>query len=116
MRHPVRLRAVAALTALQTALLATGFDAQNTAVTTGGDVRQIVTFLWQPGASETAASIFERALKPIYISIPSLKKFRAYREVESPEPLDLVVVSTYDSMAGMDAANAALRTPNAAGE
>jgi hypothetical protein len=112
MRRPKYLCAMSALTVL----LADGVNAQITAATTGGDVRQIVTFLWQPGSSETATSIFERSLKPIYTGIPALKRFRAYREVESPEPLDLVVVSTYDGMAGMDAANAALRTPGASGE
>jgi hypothetical protein len=83
--------------------------AQNSAATAGGEVRQIVTFLWQPGMSEQAIAIYERQLKPIYTGIPAMRRFRAYREAESPEPLDLVVVSTYDNMAGMDAANDALR-------
>lgn len=90
--------------------------AQNTAATTGGEVRQIVTFLWQTGSAEQAAGIYERSLKPIYTGVPALKRFRAYREVESAEPLDLVVVSAYESMAGMEAANEALRRPNASGE
>ena len=105
MRRPVRAWFAAALSLLVTHRAA----AQNSAVTAGGEVRQIVTFLWQPGMSEQAIGIYERQLKPIYTGIPAIRRFRAYREAESPEPLDLVVVSTYDHMAGMDAANDALR-------
>ena len=90
--------------------------AQNTAATAGGEVRQIVTFLFQPGRSTDAIAIYEKQLKPIYTGVPSLRRFRAYREAESPEPLDLVVVSTYDGMTGMDAANEELRKPNATGQ
>lgn len=90
--------------------------AQNTAATTGGEVRQIVTFHFQPGRSDDAFAIYEKQLKPMYAGIAPLRRFRGYREAESPEPLDLVVVSSYDGMAGMDAANDALRRPNAAGQ
>jgi hypothetical protein len=91
-------------------------SAQNTAATAGGEVRQIVTFHFQPGRSADAFTIYENQLKPIYAGIAPLKRFRGYREAESPEPLDLVVVSSYDGMAGMDAANEALRRPNATGQ
>jgi hypothetical protein len=47
--------------------------------------------------------------------VAPLLRFRAYREAESPEPLDLVVVSSYRGMDGMDAANDALRRPHASG-
>ena len=90
-------------------------SAQNTAATSGGEVRQIVTFLFQPGRAVEAFAIYEKQLKPIYADVVPLRRFRGYREAESPEPLDLVVVSTYESMAGMDAANEALRQPNATG-
>ena len=110
LRH-IRLLTLTALCAARGTL-----PAQTPAATTGGEVRQIVTFLWQPGMSETAASVYERALKPIYTSIPALTRFRAFREVESSEPLDLVVVSSYESMSGMDSANAALRRPRTSGE
>ncbi|MEP7348023.1 MAG: hypothetical protein ABI877_22330 [Gemmatimonadaceae bacterium] len=73
------------------------------------EVRQIVTFLFQPGRTGDAFTIYEQQLKQIYTDIPSLRRFRAYREVESPEPLDLVVVSSYADMAAMDNANEALR-------
>jgi hypothetical protein len=80
-------------------------------------VRQIVTFLFQPGRGSDALTIYVQQLKPIYEGItPLLRRFRAYREAESPEPLDLVVISTYDGMAGMDAANAALRRPGPSGQ
>ena len=72
-------------------------------------MRQIVTFLFQPGRTAEASAIYQKQLRPIYTEVPALQKFRAYREAESPEPLDLVVVSSYNGMAGMDSANAALR-------
>ncbi len=112
MHRPVRASLAAAL-ALLTPQHAV---AQNSTATAGGEVRQIVTFLWQPGMSEQAIGIYERQLKPIYTDIPAMRRFRAYREAESPEPLDLVVVSTYASMAGMDAANDALRRAPSGGE
>lgn len=74
-----------------------------------GEVRQIVTSLSLPGRSEDAVAVFARHLKPVYEGIPALRRFRLYREAESPEPLDLVAVSSYSGMAGMDSANAALR-------
>ncbi len=45
-----------------------------------------------------------------------LARFRGYRETERSEPLDLVVVSSYRGMAGMDLANEALRRPSASGQ
>jgi hypothetical protein len=79
------------------------------------EVRQIVTFLFQPGRSAEAVTIYEQQLKPIYREISALRRFRAYREAESPEPLDLVVVSSYDGMAGMDAGNEESRRPRESG-
>lgn len=74
-------------------------------------VRQIVTFLFQPGRAGDATAIYQQQLVPIYRELKPLVRFRAYREAESPEPLDLVIISSYDGMAGMDAANDALRRP-----
>lgn len=88
-------------------------DAQATA--RPPEVRQIVTFLFQPGRTAEAMTVYEQQLKPIYIDNPALRRFRGYREAESPEPLDLVVISTFDGMAGMDASNEALRKPRASG-
>ncbi len=91
-------------------------NAQPQATAAQSEVRQLVTFLFQPGRSAEAMAIYESKLKPIYADVAPLKRFRGYREAESPEPLDLVVVSSYAGMAGMDLANEALRRPNAAGQ
>lgn len=79
------------------------------------EVRQIVTFRFVPGRATEAVAIYERRLKPVYEDTAPLLRFRAYREAESPEPLDLVVVSSYQGMAGMDAANDALRARHRSG-
>jgi hypothetical protein len=73
------------------------------------EVRQIVTFRYPPSGLQQALTIYEQQLLPIYRELSSLVRFRGYREVESPEPLDLVVVSTYRGMAGMDRANDEMR-------
>jgi hypothetical protein len=73
------------------------------------EVRQIVTFRYPPAGLQQALQIYEQQLLPIYRDLPSLARFRGFREVESPEPLDLVVVSTYRDMAGMDRANDEMR-------
>lgn len=79
------------------------------------EVRQIVTFLWQPGQGDAADRIYREDLRPLYGNLPDLLRFRGYHEVESPEPLDLIVVSSYRGMAGMDSANQALRRPGPSG-
>ncbi len=73
------------------------------------EVRQLVTFRFQPGRTADALELFAEVLRPIYRSTAALLRFRGYREAESPEPLDLIVVSTFAGMAGMDAANAQQR-------
>ncbi|MBM4186324.1 MAG: hypothetical protein FJ206_03325 [Gemmatimonadetes bacterium] len=80
-----------------------------------GEVRQIVTFLFQPGRAQQAQDIYRSQLVPIYRGLTDLVRFRAFREAESPEPLDLIVVSGYRGMAGMDRANELLRQPGPAG-
>ena len=111
-----RRASTALFSATLTAALLAPLSAQYTAATTGGEVRQIVTFHFQPGRSADAFTIYEKQLKPIYSEVAPLRRFRGYREAESPEPLDLVVVSSYVGMAGMDAANEALRRSNASGQ
>ncbi|MCU0649970.1 MAG: hypothetical protein MUF00_18405, partial [Gemmatimonadaceae bacterium] len=74
-----------------------------------GDVRQIVTFLLAPRAMPQVQAIYADSLRPIYARVPQMLHVRGYREVESPEPLDLVIVTKYASMAAMDSANRALR-------
>jgi hypothetical protein len=79
------------------------------------EVRQVVSFRFPPAGLQQALTIYEQQLLPVYRDLPSLARFRAYREAESPEPLDLVLVSTYRSMAAMDRANEELRRVTRAG-
>jgi hypothetical protein len=72
------------------------------------EVRQIVSFRLLPGKTADAIQIFREEARPLYEANASMTRFRAYREVESPDPLDLVVVSSFRGMEGMDASNRAL--------
>lgn len=110
---PMRPRTGSIAFTILVGLIPAATDAQATARAT--EVRQIVTFLFQPGRTAEAVTIYEQQLKPIYTDNPALRRFRAYREAESPEPLDLVIISSFDGMAGMDASNEALRRPRAPG-
>lgn len=74
-----------------------------------GEVRQLVTFSFLPGKSSEALALFTDHAVPLYRENDAMKSFRGFREVESPVPLDLIVVSAFDGMAGMDASNTALR-------
>ncbi len=72
------------------------------------EVRQVVTFRFLPGKSADAIGIFRAEAIPLYQANEPMLRFRAYREVESPEPLDLVVVSSFRGLAGMDGSNRVL--------
>ena len=74
-----------------------------------GEVRQLVTFRFLPGRSAEATRVFAEQAVPLYERNAAMRSFRGLREVESPVPLDLVVISSFDGMAGMDASNEALR-------
>ena len=74
------------------------------------DVIQIVTFRFATGQSGKAIEAFRDLALPLYEQDPDLLEFRAYREVESPTALDLVVISRFHGMAGMDRSNATLRS------
>lgn len=102
-----------ALAALGIALLAPPAAAQ--AVTGPPEVRQLVTFLFVPGKSAEAMRIYEASLVPIYREMSDLLRVRGFREVESPEPLDLVIASSYAGMEGMERASPDLRRPAADG-
>lgn len=83
-----------------------------------GEVRQLVTFRFVPGAAAEARTIFEGRALPLYERDMAMRSFRGYREVESSIPLDLVVVSSFDGMRGMDEHNtvvSALRGPDGLG-
>jgi hypothetical protein len=72
------------------------------------DVRQLVYFDFLPGKTAEAVQMFRDDALPLYQADSHLLQFRAFREAESPEPLDLVVVSSFHGMAGMDESNRAL--------
>ena len=74
-----------------------------------GEVWQLVTFDFLPGRTAEAVAIFEERAIPLYRRNEAMRSFRGFREVESPVPLDLVVVSAFDGMAGMDRSNDRLR-------
>lgn len=76
------------------------------------EVRQLVTFRFLPGQTRAALDLYRTALVPIYRETEAMRTVRFLAEVESPEPLDLVVVTHYTDLAGMDRANAALRQPS----
>ena len=78
------------------------------ALQSAAEVRQIVSFRFLPGKTAEAIQIFRDEARPLYEANGPMLRFRAYREVESPEPLDLVVVSSFRGMEGMDASNRAL--------
>jgi len=74
------------------------------------EVRQIVTFSFLPGKSADAISIYRDQVTPLYEKVEAMLSFRGFREIESPVPFDLIAVSAFDGMAGMDDSNAMLRT------
>jgi hypothetical protein len=74
-----------------------------------GEVRQLVTFRFLPGRSADAMKIYVEDAVPLYRAGTAMRSFRGLREVESPIPLDLVVVSSFAGMAGMDRSNEELR-------
>lgn len=74
-----------------------------------GEVRQIVTFSFLPGRTPEAMEVYSTEAFPLYRENVEMLSVRAFREVESPVPLDLMVVSAFNGMAGMDLSNEALR-------
>lgn len=75
------------------------------------EVRQIVTFRFLPGQTAAALDLYRTHLSPVYREIEAMRTVRAFGEVESPEPLDLMIVTHYADMAAMDRANRDLRRP-----
>jgi hypothetical protein len=74
------------------------------------EVRQLVTFRFLPGQARAALEVYRTGILPVYRGVESMRTVRLLGEVESPEPLDLVVVTHYADMAGMDRANQSLRS------
>ena len=73
------------------------------------EVLQLVTFRFLPGQTRAGLDVYRTGILPIYRGVESMRTVRLLGEVESPEPLDLMVVTHYADMAGMDRANQALR-------
>jgi hypothetical protein len=73
------------------------------------EVRQLVTFRFLPGQTRAALDLYRGFLVPIYREIEPMRTVRVFAEVESPEPLDLMVVTHYADLAGMDRANRLLQ-------
>ena len=84
-------------------------DADRTHQESLPEVRQLVTMQFQSGKTGEALSIFKEQALPLYEANEAMLFFRGFLEIESPEPLDLIVVSAFRGMAGMDASNDALR-------
>ena len=72
------------------------------------EVRQIVTFSLLPGRAGEAVNSFRDQAIPLYEKDEAMLSFRAFREIESPIPLDLIVVSAFSGLAGMDRSNSKL--------
>ncbi len=112
--HPVAQPVLTALLLLglgasPTQAQATGQASAQAGTQHSAEVIQVVTFRFQPGKSSEAIRIFRELALPLYERNPAMLSFRGLREIESPEPLDLVVLSTFNGMAGMDASNEGLR-------
>lgn len=73
------------------------------------EVRQLVTFRTLPGQTRAALDVYRTGILPIYRGVDAMRTVRVLAEVESPEPLDFMVVTHYADMAGMDRANQTLR-------
>ncbi len=86
-----------------------GIDSTVAQPVSESEVRQIVTFSFLPGKSSEAIRIYREQALPLYVANESMRSFRAFREVESSVALDLMVVSGFDGMAGMDRSNSRLR-------
>lgn len=106
------VREVALLVAVALSAAATAIGAHDTAgqLPEEGEVRQLVTFRFVPGKAQEALNLYQRDAIPLYRRDRAMLSFRGFREVESPVPLDLIVVSAFRGMAGMDESNQALGT------
>lgn len=92
---------------LLTSLILADFSAQ---LPVESEVRQIVTFSFPPGKSGEALAVFRDVAIPLYERDDAMLSFRGFREVESPIALDLIVVSSFAGMSGMDESNSMLGT------
>jgi hypothetical protein len=101
----MRLRSPALLLATLLVAPAASVDAQ---AAVEGEVRQLVTFRFLPGRLGDATTVFTERALPLYEADDDMLSMRALREVESPVPLDMVVIRSFVGMTGMDRSNASL--------
>jgi hypothetical protein len=72
------------------------------------ELRQLVTFRFLPGQTGQAMDLYRAQVVPVYRQTDDIRTVRFLGEVESPEALDLMVITHYADMAAMDRANRAL--------
>ena len=101
------MRALAALALAVPAACAPAHGAAQTPVE--GEVRQLVTFRFLPGRSGEGLEILRERAVPFYDNDDAMLSFRAFREIESSVPLDLIVVRGFRGMRGMDTSGERLR-------
>lgn len=104
-RRVTGLAAVALLPALAASW---GAGAEGQPSAESREVRQIVTFRFLPGQTQAALDIYRGQVLPLYRETEAMRTVRFLGEAESPEPLDLMVVTHYADMAAMDRANRTL--------
>ena len=79
-----------------------GISAQRASLETLAEVRQLVTFRFSSRGifgPPTIAPIVE-----LYRQTPAVRRVRGYREAESPEPFDLILMTSYRGLEGFDRA------------
>ena len=106
---PVRGGLARALLLLSVAMPSVPSDPVEAQAPVEGEVRQFVSFTFQPGRMGDAVALYRDEVVPLYEQDSHLLSFRAFREAESPAPVDLVVVRAFRGMAGMDASGGDLR-------
>lgn len=72
-------------------------------------VWQLVTFNILPGQYNNVIDLYQQQAVPLYAENEEMLRFRGFREVESPVPFGLMVLTEMHGLGGMDASNNRLR-------
>ncbi len=72
-------------------------------------VWQLVTFNILPGEYSNVIDLYQQQAIPLFTENEEMLRFRGFREVESPVPFGLMVLTEMNGLGGMDAANIRLR-------
>ncbi len=72
-------------------------------------VWQLVTFNILPGEYSNVIDLYQQQAVPLFTENEEMLRFRGFREVESPVPFGLMVLTEMNGLGGMDAANIRLR-------